>query len=130
MGIRISIDDFGTGYSSLHYLLRFPISTLKIDRSFIRDIEIDPDGAAIAATVITLGHSLKLNVVAEGVETAEQLEFLHLHGCNQLQGYAFSEPVPAEEAPRLLARRYLTPRHMAGRGAGLEMISLLQAQPL
>ncbi len=109
MGIRISIDDFGTGYSSLRYLRRFPISTLKIDRSFVRDIDVDPDGAAIATAVINLGHSLRLNVVAEGVETTEQLEFLCAGGCNQIQGYVFSRPLPPEQIAGLLKSRYLMP---------------------
>jgi EAL domain-containing protein (putative c-di-GMP-specific phosphodiesterase class I) len=101
-GVYLSIDDFGTGYSSLSYLKRFPIHTLKIDQSFIRDITIDPDDAAIAATIITLGHNLKLKVIAEGVETAEQLALLREMKCDQIQGYYFSKPLPAEELEKLL----------------------------
>lgn len=102
MGVRLSIDDFGTGYSSLSYLKHFPIQTLKIDQSFIRDIAIDPDDAVIAATVIALGHSLKLNIIAEGVETAEQLAFLREMKCDEMQGHYFSRPIPSEELERLL----------------------------
>lgn len=102
MGICLSIDDFGTGYSSLSYLKRFPIDTLKIDQSFIRDITTDPNDAAIAATIVTLAHNLKLKVIAEGVETAEQLALLRNMQCDQMQGYYFSRPVPPEELEKLL----------------------------
>jgi len=101
-GIHISIDDFGTGYSSLSYLKRFPIDALKIDRSFVMNVTSDPDDAAIATAIILMGHSLKLSVVAEGVETESQLEFLRVLQCNEIQGYLFSPPVPADRAEQLL----------------------------
>jgi diguanylate cyclase (GGDEF)-like protein/PAS domain S-box-containing protein len=94
MDIRISIDDFGTGYSSLSYLKRFPIDVLKIDQSFVRDIPQDEDDAAIASTIITMAHSLGLKVVAEGVETMDQLKFMRQHGCDAMQGYYLSKPLP------------------------------------
>jgi len=97
MDMRISIDDFGTGYSSLSYLKRFPIDVLKIDQSFVRDIPGDADNAAIASTIITMAHSLGLKVVAEGVETKEQLNFMREHGCDAMQGYFLSKPLPADQ---------------------------------
>lgn len=103
-GIHISIDDFGTGYSSLSYLKRFPIDALKIDRSFVMNVTTDPDDAAIATAIILMGHSLKLSVVAEGVETESQLEFLRVLQCNEIQGYLFSPPVPADRAEQLLRK--------------------------
>jgi diguanylate cyclase (GGDEF)-like protein/PAS domain S-box-containing protein len=102
MGIKIAIDDFGTGYCSLSYLKRFPIDTLKIDQSFISDVCIDKDDAAIVRTIVTLGHALGVNVVAEGVETAEQLEYLMSVGCDVLQGFLFSKPLPTEAFGELL----------------------------
>jgi len=103
MGVQLAIDDFGTGYSSLSYLKRFPIDTLKIDQSFVRDIVTDVDDATIVAAVIGMGKHLKQRVVAEGVETHAQLEFLRTRKCDEGQGFHFSPPVSAEDFARLLA---------------------------
>jgi diguanylate cyclase (GGDEF)-like protein/PAS domain S-box-containing protein len=97
LGISISIDDFGTGYSNLAYLKRFLVDSLKIDISFIRDVTTNADDATIAVAIINMAHSLRLKVVAEGVETREQLDFLRVHGCDQVQGYFLSRPLPADE---------------------------------
>ena len=102
-GIKISMDDFGTGYSSLSCLKRFPIDNLKIDRDFVRELTTDPDAAAICLATIHLAHSLRLAVVAEGVETEGQLEYLRVHQCDMMQGYYFSRPLPPEQFARLIA---------------------------
>jgi diguanylate cyclase (GGDEF)-like protein len=102
MGVSIAVDDFGTGYSSLAYLKRFKLDTLKIDQSFVRDISNDADDAAIVSAIINMAHSLGMNVVAEGVESREQLEFLRANACDQIQGYYFSQPLPAEAFANLL----------------------------
>jgi diguanylate cyclase (GGDEF)-like protein/PAS domain S-box-containing protein len=102
MGISLAIDDFGTGYSSLAYLKRFPIDCVKIDRSFIKDIPAEADDMAITKGIIALGHSLRLKVVAEGVETVEQQDFLRSNDCDEMQGFLFSKPLPAEEVTTLL----------------------------
>jgi EAL domain-containing protein (putative c-di-GMP-specific phosphodiesterase class I) len=102
-GVRISMDDFGTGYSSLNYLKRFPIDRIKLDQSFVRDLPADKDDAAIAMAVIAMGRSLELVVIAEGVETEEQLQFLSSHHCDQLQGFLLSRPLPAAAFEKFLA---------------------------
>ncbi|NNF96990.1 MAG: EAL domain-containing protein, partial [Halobacteria archaeon] len=105
LGVRFAIDDFGTGYSSLAYLRRFPIDTIKIDRSFIHDVTDNPDDAAIASAIIMMAQSLSLNVIAEGVENQKQLDFLAIRNCHYLQGNFFSRPLPAEELTRLLEKQ-------------------------
>jgi EAL domain-containing protein (putative c-di-GMP-specific phosphodiesterase class I) len=103
-GMRIAIDDFGTGYSSLSYLTRFPIGALKIDRSFVADVNQDPSDATIVRTIIEMAHSLGFTVVAEGVETEEQATFLRLLRCEHAQGYLFARPMPAADLAKLFAR--------------------------
>jgi EAL domain-containing protein (putative c-di-GMP-specific phosphodiesterase class I) len=102
MGVRLTADDFGTGYSSLSYLTRFPIDTLKLDRSFVKNITSSSDSAIIVTAVISMGSSLKHTVIAEGVETVEQLAFLQSHGCHEGQGYYFGRPVGAQQFAKLL----------------------------
>ena len=112
-GIKISIDDFGTGYSSLAYLRRFPIDALKIDRSFITDINTNADDAAISTSIILMGRSLRLKVIAEGVENRSQLSFLRVMNCDEVQGYFFSPPVPAASALELLRKDQQPPSDVA-----------------
>ena len=102
MGFSLSIDDFGTGYSSLAYLKRFPIDTIKIDRAFVKDLDTEAERAAIAIAIIAMAHGLKLRVLAEGVETQPQLDILRDQGCDAIQGYYFSQPLPAERVEQLI----------------------------
>jgi len=103
LGINISIDNFGTGYSSLSHLRRFPIDTLKIDQSFLRDLTTNEDDTAITSAIISMAISLRLRVVAEGVESQEQLDFLFAEGCDVVQGYHYCRPLPAEEFAQFLS---------------------------
>ncbi len=117
MGVSLAVDDFGTGYSSLSYLKRFPIGTLKIDRSFVRDIATDADDATIVSAVIGMGRNLKQRVIAEGVETSAQLAFLRTHQCDEGQGFELSHPLSAHDFARLLlGRKDLQPRDLSARG--------------
>jgi EAL domain-containing protein (putative c-di-GMP-specific phosphodiesterase class I) len=104
LGIHISIDDFGTGYSSLAHLKRFSVNTLKIDKSFVRDVDFSSTDAAITTAIIAMGNSLKLNVIAEGVETQAQYDFLKENHCDQVQGFLFCRPLPPAELVELLKK--------------------------
>ena len=108
MGIRISIDDFGTGYASLSRLKCFPFGSVKIDRTFIRDVTFSPDDAAMVAAITAMAHSLRMNVVAEGVQTGEQVSYLLRNQIDQMQGPYFSKPRPAEECTELIAAGKVT----------------------
>jgi EAL domain-containing protein (putative c-di-GMP-specific phosphodiesterase class I) len=107
MGVQLAIDDFGTGYSSFTYLRRFPSDAMKLHQSFIQEITSNPDDAMIVSAMINIGKSLKQRVIAEGVETRQQLEFLQCHGCGEGQGYYFSRPVLAEQAAKLFSKGVL-----------------------
>ena len=108
MGIHVAMDDFGTGYSSLSNLKRFPIDCLKIDKSFVDDIENDPHDCEIVNAIIAMAHGLRLKVVAEGVETAAQQQFLQQRGCDEMQGYFFSRPIPANQFAQLMQQHPLS----------------------
>ena len=103
IGVKISLDDFGTGYSSLNYLKRLPIDTIKIDKSFIDEITEDSKEEAIAESIISLAHKMNLSVIAEGIETKKQLEFIKEQKCDKAQGFYFSKPLPVEEVEKLLS---------------------------
>jgi len=105
-GVSVAIDDFGTGYSSLSYLYKLPLDSLKIDQSFVRQITATPNQAGIVSAIIDMGKNLKLSVVAEGVETAEELDFLQSRNCDEAQGYYFSRPVPPHQFVKLFEGKH------------------------
>jgi EAL domain-containing protein (putative c-di-GMP-specific phosphodiesterase class I) len=112
MGVKLSIDDFGTGYSSLSYLRRFPVDVLKIDRSFVRDIPFDEDDAAMVAAIIELARGLRMRVIAEGVETEAQLDYLRRRGCDEVQGHVYAQAASGADVERLLRMgRHMLPHN-------------------
>jgi len=123
LGVRLSIDDFGTGYSNFAYLKRLAVDRLKIDRSLVRDVPHDTDDAAIVRAMLQLGNSLKLEVIAEGAETVQQVEFLRSEGCREAQGYYYSPPVTADAFSRLLDASRMVPRPAQNPQARLNSLS-------
>jgi len=121
-GIRLAIDDFGTGYSSMSLMKQFPIDTIKIDRSFVRDLPVDSEDQAIAQAIISMGKALGMTVIAEGVETVEQEAFLRSHACDEMQGFLFSKPLPAKQMADLLGAesRLDSPPLQPEAGSGLK----------
>jgi diguanylate cyclase (GGDEF)-like protein/PAS domain S-box-containing protein len=117
MGVKLSIDDFGTGYSSLQYLKRLPVDVLKIDRSFVQDMVSSADGAAMVDAIISLAHGLRMQVIAEGVETIEQLDYLRGRGCDEVQGHVYSQPQPVERVEALLRAGRVEPAEWAASAA-------------
>jgi EAL domain-containing protein (putative c-di-GMP-specific phosphodiesterase class I) len=116
MGVMLAMDDFGTGYSSFNYLKQFPLDIIKIDRSFIQDVNDRPEDAAIVQAMIAMSHSLKLTVVAEGVETEQQMAFLREHGCDEMQGYLLSRPSPSEDILAFLKKYEFRIKSVDGHG--------------
>ena len=129
MGVLVSVDDFGTGYSSMSYLRRFPIDKLKIDRGFISQVTSRPEEASIVRAIISLAHSLKLKVVAEGVESTEQLDFLKTLGCDQYQGYHFSRALPSSQFEELIRSTRQPDRAPSEADAGLTQSKLAIYRP-
>lgn len=129
LGVQLSIDDFGTGYSSLSYLKRFPIDVLKIDQSFVRDLAHDPDDAVIVMSIISLAHNLRLQVIAEGVETEAQLAYLQRHDCNEMQGFFFSRPVPSSEIEQILRSDKRLPMNPGSLAARRQTLLIVDDEP-
>jgi EAL domain-containing protein (putative c-di-GMP-specific phosphodiesterase class I) len=124
LGIRIALDDFGTGYSSLGYLRSFPFDKIKIDRSFIRDVDTNNDSAVIVGAIVGIARGLGMTTVAEGVETVEQLAKVRVHGCAKVQGYLFSRPRPADEVPALIRTLRVPEDARPGRDREIDVVDV------